>query len=96
MEPEPLVTLQALSRYCSLTVCQLRRYVHDPWCPLPHRRVGRRGKILVRLSDFDAWIEARQQGAKSAEQILADRAIHSALESLAALRARLQDQDPGS
>jgi hypothetical protein len=44
--------------------------------------VGRRGKILVRISDFDAWLEARHEGTKSAEQLLADRAMHLALEAL--------------
>jgi hypothetical protein len=82
MEREPLVTLDALSTYCSLSVCQLRRYIHDRRCPLPHSRVGRRGKILVRISDFDAWLEARHEGTKSAEQLLADRAMHLALEAL--------------
>jgi len=91
MEREPLVTLEALSRYCTLSVCQLRRYVHDKWCPLPHTRVGRRGKILIRLSEFDAWIEARRQGAKSAEELLLDRAIHSALETLAEVKSRLRE-----
>jgi excisionase family DNA binding protein len=45
--------LRGLSRYSSLAVPTLRDYIRQG--SLPHYRL--RGKLLVRKSDFDAWIE---------------------------------------
>ncbi|HYT73516.1 MAG TPA: helix-turn-helix domain-containing protein [Vicinamibacterales bacterium] len=46
--------LKALSSYAGLSVRTLRGYLTDRTRPLTHFRVG--GKILVRRSDFDAWV----------------------------------------
>jgi len=46
--------LKALSQYAGLGVRTLRTYLHHPAAPLPHFRVG--GKILVRRSEYDAWV----------------------------------------
>lgn len=46
--------LVELSKYAGLSVRTLRSYLADRTRPLPHFRVG--GKILVRRSDFDAWV----------------------------------------
>lgn len=48
------LSLQTLTRYAGLSVRTLRGYLHDPVTPLPHYRV--RGKILVKRSDYDAWL----------------------------------------
>ena len=56
-------------RPCSTryVVCQRS---DDPRHPLPHYRVG--GKILVRRSEFDAWIAAyRQVGDTDVDRIVA-------------------------
>ena len=68
---DPWLSLEALSEYSDMSVRKLRAYLTDPVHPLPHFRMkeplviqakdGRRravsGKILVRRSDFDRWME---------------------------------------
>jgi len=39
-----------------VSVRKLREYLEDSAHPLPHYRLG--GKILVRRSEFDAWMAA--------------------------------------
>lgn len=51
---DALLPLAGLSRYAGLSVRTLRTYLTDRTRPLPHYRVG--GKILVRRSEFDAWV----------------------------------------
>lgn len=48
------LSLRALSAYSNLCVRTLRSYLSHPARPLPHYRVG--GKILVKRSEFDAWL----------------------------------------
>jgi hypothetical protein len=69
--PDPWLSLEALSQYSGLSVRSLRGYLSDPHRPLPHYRMrephviatasGERrtvsGKILVRRSEFDRWME---------------------------------------
>ena len=58
---DPYLPLRALSAYAGLSVRKLRALLIDPAHPLPHHRVGT--KILVRRSDFDAWMTVyRQRG----------------------------------
>jgi hypothetical protein len=68
---DPWLSLEALSKYSGLSVRSLRAYLADPVRPLPHYRMkephvidtkaGKRrtvsGKILVRRSDFDGWMQ---------------------------------------
>lgn len=63
--------LRALVAYSGLGLRTLRGYLHHPAMPLPHYRVG--GKILIRRSEFDAWI-ARFRVADSGplEALVAD------------------------
>ena len=49
------VSLKALAAYSGLSVRTLRDYLRDRTRPLPHYRIG--GKILVRRSEFDAWVD---------------------------------------
>jgi hypothetical protein len=51
---DPFMPLRALASYSGLSVTKLREYLNDPTYPLPYHRVG--GKLLVRRSDFDAWV----------------------------------------
>ncbi len=60
---DPYLTLKGLSGYSGMSVRTLRKALTDPAHPLPHYRVGC-GKILVRRSDFDRWINRfRQEGS---------------------------------
>jgi excisionase family DNA binding protein len=56
---DPFLSLRALATYAGLSVRTLREYLDHPTRPLPHYRVG--GKILVRRSEFDAWIVAHRR-----------------------------------
>jgi hypothetical protein len=53
--------IEGLSRYSGLSVRTLRRYMNDPDRPLPHHHVRgggkERGRVLIRKSAFDAWVE---------------------------------------
>jgi hypothetical protein len=47
--------LKGLSAYSALAVPTLRDYLKDITKPLPHFKV--KGKILVKKSEFDHWLE---------------------------------------
>ena len=52
---DPYLSLKALSGYCGLSVRRLRQLLELPPAEaLPCYRLG--GKILVRRSEFDAWM----------------------------------------
>jgi len=68
---DPHLSLKALATYSGLSVRKLRDCLDHPSHPLPHYRVG--GKILVRRSEFDAWIAAyRRVGDPDVDQIVDD------------------------
>jgi excisionase family DNA binding protein len=47
--------LRRLREYATVSNRTLRAWIHSPVDPLPAARVGT--KILVRRSEFDAWME---------------------------------------
>ena len=47
--------LKQLAVYAGLSVRTLRDYLSNPIDPLPHYRIG--GKILVRRSEYDVWVQ---------------------------------------
>ena len=69
---DPWLSLQALSAYSGLSVRTLRACLTEPHRPLPHYRMKEphvlptragksrtvSGKILVRRSEFDRWMDA--------------------------------------
>jgi hypothetical protein len=68
---DPFLSLRALAAYSGLGARKLRDYLTDPLHPLPCYRVG--GKILVRRSEFDAWIARyRQLGRPDVDRLVAD------------------------
>ena len=73
---DPFLPLRALAGYSGLSVRKLRDLLEHPGHPLPHYRVG--GKLLVRRSEFDAWIAIyRQRGRADVDAI-----VTAALEGL--------------
>jgi hypothetical protein len=62
-ELDPFLDLRALSAYSSLSVRKLRDLLGDPGQPLPCYQVG--GKLLVRRSEFDAWISTYRRRARA-------------------------------
>lgn len=66
---DPFLSLRALAAYTSLGERTLRGFLRDPVNPLPHYQVG--GRILVRRSDFDSWIEIHREPATSADDLVA-------------------------
>lgn len=77
---DPYLPLRALAGYCGLSVRKLRQYLDDPAHPLPAYRVG--GKILIRRSEFDGWIQTfRRRCNQDVEGMVAEvldsvRAVH--------------------
>jgi hypothetical protein len=56
---DPYLSLRALAGYCGLSIRTLRQYLDlPPADALPCYRVG--GKILVKRSEFDAWMSRFQ------------------------------------
>jgi excisionase family DNA binding protein len=53
---DPFLSLRALASYSCVSVRKLRELLEDSAHPLPHYRLG--SKILVRRSEFDAWMAA--------------------------------------
>ena len=49
------VSLKELAAYSGLSVRTLFTYLRQATHPLPHYRLG--GRVLVRLSEFLAWME---------------------------------------
>lgn len=48
------LSLQSLAVYADVSVRTLRNYLADATNPLPHYKMH--GKILVKRSEFDAWM----------------------------------------
>lgn len=53
---DPWLSLRGLAEYSGLSVRKLRACLTHPLTPLPHYRVD--GKVLVRRSEFDTWMQA--------------------------------------
>ena len=60
---DPYFSISALASYSTLSTRLLRSFLTAPDHPLPHFRVG--GRVLVKRSDFDAWIQIFRQPADS-------------------------------
>lgn len=55
---DPYLTLKAAHQYMGISVRSLRAALTDPVHPLPcYRPGGKGGKVLVRRSELDAWME---------------------------------------
>lgn len=68
---DPCLSLKALAGYSGLSVRNLRDRLTDPAHPLPHYRIG--GKIVVRRSDYDAWVARyRRVGNPDLDRMVAE------------------------
>ena len=65
---DPFMSLKGLAAYSGLSVRTLRDHLGDAVHPLPCFRVG--GKILVRRSEFDAWIERFRHRANTVQRLV--------------------------
>jgi hypothetical protein len=75
---DPYLSLTGLAGYSGLSVRKLRTHLAHVAHPLPCYRVG--GKILVRRSEFDAWIATyRQRG-----RVDVDRLVNEVVRGLSA------------
>lgn len=75
--PDPYRPLAMLSQYAGLSVRTLGTYLTDRLRPLPSYRVG--GKILVRRSDFDAWMNQFRIAGKP---VTVDALVNDVLQGL--------------
>ena len=50
--------LRRLTQYAAVSERTLRGWIHSPVDPLPAVQVG--GKILVRRTEFDRWLESHR------------------------------------
>ncbi|MBI4574547.1 MAG: helix-turn-helix domain-containing protein [candidate division NC10 bacterium] len=57
-EWDPLMDLRGLSAYSTLSRRTLQDLINDPDDPIPSYRVGNR--VLIRRSEFDAWLSRRR------------------------------------
>jgi predicted DNA-binding transcriptional regulator AlpA len=70
-ELDPFLSLKALATYSGLGVRTLRARLTDPRHPLPCYRIG--GKIVVRRSEFDAWVaQFKTVGNPNVEHVVAE------------------------
>lgn len=78
------LSLNALSKYSGLSVKQLRGYINDPTSPLPAFQTDGgatgRGKLLVRRSEYDEWVEKNLR--KPSAQAEIDATVEEALKGL--------------
>jgi excisionase family DNA binding protein len=58
---DPYLTLEALIGYSGLSRRTLQRHLSDARDPLPHFKPG--GRILVKRSEFDQWMERHRASA---------------------------------
>ena len=75
---DPYLSLTGLAGYSGLSVRKLRTHLADVAHPIPCYRVG--GKLLVRRSEFDAWMATyRQRG-----RVDVDRLVNEVVRELSA------------
>jgi hypothetical protein len=79
---DPYLSLKALAAYSCLSIRTLRSYLSQALNALPHYRIA--SKILVRKSDFDAWIaQYRRAGSQDIMKIADELFKTVSLEALA-------------
>jgi len=78
---ERLLSLRELAGYAGLSVRTLRGLAHRRVAPLPYYQIA--GKILVRRSEFDAWMHQFRRSLRRPDvQGQVGRVVDEILESL--------------
>ena len=72
-ELDQYLPLRDLSRYSGLVVRTLRAYLVQPSHPLPHYRMA--GKILVKRSEFDCWMQEFRRETPSCIDAIVDSVL---------------------
>ena len=67
-DDDQYLDLKRLSRYSSLSVRTLREYITDGVDPLPSFVMKK--KILVKRSEFDAWMNSRRNDVHRLDSIV--------------------------
>jgi len=65
---EKRVTIGYLARHNSLSERTLRKHLGE----IPHVRLSPRGKILIRIEDFENWMAGRLRQAKSVDPLVGE------------------------
>ena len=73
LKTDRLFDLKSLSQHSCLGVPTLRDYIRSCW--LPHFKL--KGKILVRLSEFDRWLESFRVDTKSDLSNIVDEVLET-------------------
>ena len=74
------LSLQDLSKFSSLSVRTLRSYLQHAQHPLPHYKLP--GKILIRVDEFDSWIECYRRGEPGDQAPDIDQLVNSLMRGL--------------
>ena len=80
---DQLFDLRGLSAYSALAVPTLRDYLRNGRNPIPYFKI--KGKILIRKSEFDEWLETFRVNRKQDIQAVVD-------EVMASFKKRQSDQ----
>ncbi len=90
LNDEGFLSLRGLAAYSGLSVRTLRGLIHRAGAPLPYYQIA--SKILVRRSEFDAWMRQFRRGTKTAgHRSELDHLVDEVLESLTARDGRAQN-----
>jgi excisionase family DNA binding protein len=73
------LSLKKITHYANISERTLRAWIHSPLDPLPAVRVA--GKILVRRSEFDAWLTRHR--VRPLETVDLDGIVRDALHGVA-------------
>ncbi len=75
------MSLKTLSKYSDLSKTTLKKLINDPFDPIPAIEAGPGGKILVRKSTFDTWMERHRLNHSQRKEDV-DRIVEEALVGL--------------
>lgn len=83
------LSLRGLAAYSGLSVRTLRALVHRAAGPLPYYQIA--NKILVRRSEFDAWMRQFRRGTDTVDRHELNNLVDQVLESLTTQDGRTQN-----